>query len=596
MASAVEERPKKRIRISYNDTSETFAIAESVPPEHNLSTIASVFNLSSVGLKVVDNQSSNVALTYDGLDANAEYKISTATPLQAPQSDEGMTSFFKALRDAKEIDVNGQKVLTLDIQKHWDFKKLQLQNARGAPHFTFLLRQEYGTLLEKIGTDDENKFGAILVGTSGIGKSAFRFYMMRRWLNNDDKLPKKRFSKVLFNLGVAFYEMDASGTVSPMPKVDVFHHLPQDRLALLDPCQQIAGLDKSLHFNFMLVTTSASPLSGQETKTGNYKELQKALIQHQLGTVLVMHVWSYDEIKAVAPDASDELIRNFGCVPRWCLRDDLTTEEKMKTAVKSSLIELDKQNALFEFMQMSVAKPDELLRDRRLQYQLMKIDGTGQAWGTKGFISKFVAECFLRNAFEICQKEHAKIAQMMKNPFSMQAFGHIFEEWAYQHLAKGQTCTFDSNEMKGSFKSSGTFERDEAKTQTSMKPKIECGALLKAPMNYGSIDMFGLIEAEDTGKWQLLMFQETVGQKHREAQWNDIKSIVGACQQIAKEKKKELECLLIYLVPKDSYAQFKCPECKALKENHISISKGYFNIDMPDELTGLKTWEEALKP
>ena len=83
MASAVEERPKKRIRISYNDTSETFAIAESVPPEHNLSTIASVFNLSSVGLKVVDNQSSNVALTYDGLDANAEYKISTATPLQA---------------------------------------------------------------------------------------------------------------------------------------------------------------------------------------------------------------------------------------------------------------------------------------------------------------------------------------------------------------------------------------------------------------------------------------------------------------------------------------------------------------------------------
>ena len=202
---------------------------------------------------------------------------------------------------------------------------------------------------------------------------------------------------------------------------------------------------------------------------------------------------------------------------------------------------------------------------------------------------------FLRNALELCQKKHAKIAQMMKNPFSMQAFGHIFEEWAYKQLAKGQTCTFDPNEMKGRFKSSGTFEREQTKTQKSMKPKIECGALLKAPINYGSIDMFGLIEAEDTGKWQLLMFQETVGQKHGEAQWNDIKSIVGACQQIAEEKKKELECLLIYLVPKDSYAHFKCPECKALKDNHISISKGRFNIEMPDELTGLKTWEEALK-
>ena len=83
MASAVEERQKKRIRISYNDTTKTFAIAESVPRKDNLATIADAFNLSSVGLEVLDNQSSNVALTYDGLDANAEYKISTAAPLQA---------------------------------------------------------------------------------------------------------------------------------------------------------------------------------------------------------------------------------------------------------------------------------------------------------------------------------------------------------------------------------------------------------------------------------------------------------------------------------------------------------------------------------
>ena len=506
-----------------------------------------------------------------------------------------MTTFFRALRDAKETDVNGQKVLKVSIEKVELLDKLQLTRPHGSgtQELNFLLRKEYDTLV--VDMQVCKKRGAIVVGTSGIGKSAFRFYLMRRWLNNDEKLPKTRFPKVIFNLGTTFFEIDVDGTVSKLPPVQDLAMLPQDRLALLDPCQQIAGLDKSLHFNFMLVTTSASPLSGQETKTGNYKELQKAFIHHQLGTVLVMNVWSYDEIKAVAPDASDELIRNFGCVPRWCLRDDLTTEEKMKTAVKSSLKEKGKQNALFEFIQATTVGSDELVIDNRLPYQLMKIDGTGEDWGTKGFISKFVAECFLRNAFEICQKEHAKIAQMMKNPFSMQAFGHIFEEWAYQHLAKGQTCTFDSSEMKGSFKCSGTFERDEAKTQKSMKLKIECGALLKAPINYGSIDMFGLIEAEDAGKWQLLMFQETVGQKHREAQWNDIKSIVGACQQIAKEKEKELECLLIYLVPKDSYAHFKCPECKALKENHISISKGCFNIEMPDELTGLKTWEEALK-
>ena len=505
-----------------------------------------------------------------------------------------MTSFFRALRDAEETDVNGQKVLTLDIQKHWDFKKLQLQNARGAPHFTFLLRQEYGTLLEKIGTDDENKFGAILVGTSGIGKSAFRFYMMRRWLKNDEKLPKTRFPKVIFNLGTTFFEIDVHGTVSELPPVQDLAKLPKDRLALLDPCQQIAGLDKSLHFNFMLVTTSASPLSGQETKTGNYKELVKALRENQYGTVLVMHIWSYNEIKAVAPDASDELIRNFGCVPRWCLRDDLTNEDEM-TRVLEENVELQDFKALYEFLKSKPLFP--LAKDRCLPYKVMKIESQKGLWGTKSFISKFVASFFVEKAQEASQHECNQLAQMMKNPFSMQAFGHMFEEWAYKKLVEGMTCTFDAKQMKGRFSQAGTFERNHVSSQKSMKPKIERGALLRAPINYGSIDMFGLIENEDAKdkKWQLLMFQETVGQQHREARWNDIQNIVGACQQIAKEKEKELECLLIYLVPKDSYAHFKCPECKALKENHISISKGCFNIEMPDELTGLKTWEEALK-
>ena len=83
MASAVEERQKKRIRISYNDTDKSFAIVQGVSDQGNVANIARAFKVSSVGLEVLDNQSSSVLLTYDGLDANAEYKISTATPLQA---------------------------------------------------------------------------------------------------------------------------------------------------------------------------------------------------------------------------------------------------------------------------------------------------------------------------------------------------------------------------------------------------------------------------------------------------------------------------------------------------------------------------------
>ena len=506
-----------------------------------------------------------------------------------------MTSFFKALRDAKETDVNGQKVLKVSIEKVELLDKLQLTrpHGTGTQELNFLLRKEYDTLVEDMQVC--KKRGAIVVGTSGIGKSAFRFYMMRRWLKNDEKLPQKRFPKVLFNLGVAFYEMDASGTVSLLANPVSFPHLPQDRLALLDPCHQIAGLDKSLHFNFMLVTTSASPLSGQETKTGNYKELVKALEEHQLGTVLVMHVWSYEEIKAVAPDASDELIRNFGCVPRWCLRDDLTDEEEMRRALEKSA-ELKDFKALYEFLKSKPLFP--LAKDRCLPYKVMKIESQKGLWGTKSFISKFVASFFVEKAQEASQHECNQLAQMMKNPFSMQAFGHMFEEWAYKKLVEGMTCTFDAKQMKGRFSQAGTFERNHVSSQKSMKPKIERGALLRAPINYGSIDMFGLIENEDAKdkKWQLLMFQETVGQQHREARWNDIQNIVGACRQIATEKDKELECLLIYLLPKgESYENFKCPTCTELSGKVVSVVKGSLAIDMPDALTGLKTWEEALE-
>ena len=108
MASAVEP-PKKRIRISYNGAIENFAIAQGVSDQDNVANIARAFTVSSVGLKVVDNQSSNVALTYDGLDANAEYKISTAAPLQA----EADFFWFHIIFNLQVVCVNSTYVLLL---------------------------------------------------------------------------------------------------------------------------------------------------------------------------------------------------------------------------------------------------------------------------------------------------------------------------------------------------------------------------------------------------------------------------------------------------------------------------------------------------
>lgn len=93
MASAVEEPPKKRIRRSYNGAIENFAIAQGVSDQDNVANIARAFKVSSVGLKVLGNQSCNVALTFDGLDASEEYRILVATPLQAEADFFGSASF-----------------------------------------------------------------------------------------------------------------------------------------------------------------------------------------------------------------------------------------------------------------------------------------------------------------------------------------------------------------------------------------------------------------------------------------------------------------------------------------------------------------------
>lgn len=375
---------------------------------------------------------------------------------QASELDEGMTSFFQALKNASETEVDSmggkEKVVTITA-KGWNLGGLGLPDGY---NWTFLLRECYAQLVTAMGLKETEKTktrAAIVVGTSGVGKSAFRFYIMRRWLSGDEALPMERFAKVIFNLGDRFYEMDPKGNVLLLPSVDSLGRFPKDRLALLDPCQQIAGLDKILHFEFMLVTTSASPLSGQETKFGNYNELMKVLLDPKKGSVQVMPLWSYQEIKVVAPKAKDELIRNFGGVPRWCLREDLNTEQKMEEAL-GEIVKNDQLGPLCEFLQ-SGADSDELIQDRRLPYKVMKIESKGRTWGARSFMSKFVAGFVIKKAQRFIKQKQADIASMMRNPFSMQGFGHIFEEWAYKQLVSGDICVLsDKLEMKGKFERS----------------------------------------------------------------------------------------------------------------------------------------------
>lgn len=83
-ATGGEPQAKRRkVGISFNNTTKHFYISKGSSDQDNRSSIASAFKVLSTDLEVVDHMGVNMTLTFDGLDANAEYKISTATTLQA---------------------------------------------------------------------------------------------------------------------------------------------------------------------------------------------------------------------------------------------------------------------------------------------------------------------------------------------------------------------------------------------------------------------------------------------------------------------------------------------------------------------------------
>ena len=150
----------------------------------------------------------------------------------------------------------------------------------------------------------------------------------------------------------------------------------------------------------------------------------------------------------------------------------------------------------------------------------------------------------------------------MKNPFSCKPLGTFSRNGHTSSWQKGRRARLTPMRWKDVSKAVVLSNESRRRPKSPWSPRLSAELCWKRQSTTGRSTCSDWLKLKILGKWQLLMFQETVGQKHREAQWNDIKSIVGACQQIAEEKKKELECLLIYLVPKDSYAHFNAPNAR----------------------------------
>jgi hypothetical protein len=277
------------------------------------------------------------------------------------------------------VDEDSADILNFDVDPELQIfcDQLGLDKEERQESFTFLLRKEYQSKWNEIKAKYRHgKRRVVITGTAGIGKSAFRFFVLRQWLLGDGS----DFESVVFNAGEEYYRVHHDGRIFEYEKNE---EIDRQSLCLLDPC---ALLDKRtrLVFRLSIVTSSPSPLTKQQNK-------------YSLGDfqcyILVMKAWTVSEVRAVFPQYDESRLLDFSyqqddgerlCIPRWIIMDEELVEMEIVNALDGT-----SPAALRRFLRT----PKSFARDADMPYALCRIELVPRVgWAATGFISNYVAE------------------------------------------------------------------------------------------------------------------------------------------------------------------------------------------------------------
>mmetsp|Transcript_39146 Transcript_39146/g.103526 ORF Transcript_39146/g.103526 Transcript_39146/m.103526 type:complete len:837 (-) Transcript_39146:638-3148(-) len=466
-------------------------------------------------------------------------------PQGVARSREGLERFLKALRDHPEVD----GVIDTGMSGE-SLQLLFLQDLGTVSSARFVCREEYKRVLKEMvrafSVGLTSSSNAIVTGTAGIGKSAFRYYIIRQWLLGELDLGWKRACINLSENSFFYVNRDGSVDIAPSQPLDV------DAVALLDPCSLVTS--KPHGFKNIVVTTSASPLAGQMNKVslsefGKYAE------------VYVLGLWTVAEFEKLGVRVSDERLEMFSrevngvrlCVPRWLLYAG--NSEKLDSLIESSCDPLSR-DALFDFLVSN--REERPSRDSRLPYRLCVISESGKGrWSVDGFLSDFVASKVLEWAMSGADCRQQRIRSMLDNPHCRGALGLMFEKWAFHSLgSQGKQLILRPPGTEAySFSALGTFKAAAVKTLSEWRAlEMEPGVVYQAVRgNCPSIDGFGLVGDV------LVLMQMTVGRTHRAAEWDDMKHLVAAANGRVG---RAVRCVLVYVV--DRGTPFRAPICTSL--------------------------------
>ena len=446
-----------------------------------------------------------------------------------------------------------------------------LDTISGYDHVIFLLRKEYQRLWEEIRTsyNARCKRQVVIIGTSGIGKSAFRFYVLRQWLLGDDL----GFVSVVFNAGENYYRVDKLGKVSPYEKQ---LELDLQSLCLLDPCNMI---DKQarLGFGLTVVTSSPPPFTKQQNKY--------SLSDFHCYT-LVMKAWTVGEVRAICPGAKEQRIRDFSyldedgeqlCIPKWILMDEMVQVEIVASHDGTSAAALRRL----------LMAPKSDARDPNLPYSLCRIENRpGKGWAATGFISNYVAKYIHKWACEDYDINIENFNKLIQNPFSHGFFGSIFEDWVKTVLGeKERELEVRLDDGVRNFKFNGvqsyTWRRNKKTGKVSF-PHIHLeNGVFNKPDGAESPSIDGYAVHSNT----LVMVQPTVSLTHSEAKLVAVEDLIAAAK-----KKGVTSVLMVYVVLLKNFEKFRAPVCPDLRAEGVKVCVGV----IPDETDLLAKFNEEI--
>ena len=418
-------------------------------------------------------------------------------------------------------------------------------------------RGEHTKVWSEIKAGRKKRFGcrAIVVGTAGVGKSSFRFFLAREWMHGTDGFD---FDTVVFNIEDDFYLIDADGNASTISDNDFSTKCSSRTLGLLDPCKSINGRRRFV-FGLTIITTSPTTLASFDP-TCSLTQLQKESITY------VMNMFTEHEARLVITDwdSVQDRFKKFSinvegttyCAPRWLFYDEADLEEQL---MKSR--SLRHEEGLSNWI---LSGKKGCCIDESIPYRLCRIIATQSpnGWTISGFISDYVGNLVSKWAQLGSRLKRHNFVNLIQNPLTGRIAGTWFENWVFDTLQKGSPLNIDTG-RKLVFRKVEGFEGSERHV------KIEEGTLYRpSTTRWPSIDGYGVVYN------MLVMLQITVSQYHIAALWTHVKHIV----QAARARDKERPVILVYLVP--FVEKFTVPTCCSFAGRNIQVCVGTLPVNL----------------